>query len=193
MQGLIGKQITVIEAKLDDTSLKTIKSQFEDIAKLTTNIQMQVDDSSLNNAITDIKNKIQTGLNNIKINVGTTSQEGDGFARGGIVLGSGTTTSDSIFARLSRGEFIIKAAAVKNYGVDFLNALNSMILPMPQFAVGGEVVPITIPASNNQTSQQKNDVVDINFNIGTERVSLMGERAQARRLLDILRKTEGIQ
>lgn len=47
-------------------------------------------------------------------------------AAGGIVRGPGTGTSDSIAARLSNGEFVVKAAAVQHYGVDFFNALNQM-------------------------------------------------------------------
>jgi TP901 family phage tail tape measure protein len=46
------------------------------------------------------------------------------FATGGYVSGPGTGTSDSIPARLSNGEFVVKASAVGAYGVDFLNALN---------------------------------------------------------------------
>lgn len=46
------------------------------------------------------------------------------FANGGFVAGPGTATSDSIPAMLSNGEYVVKAAAVKSYGVDFLNALN---------------------------------------------------------------------
>jgi len=47
-------------------------------------------------------------------------------ASGGYVTGPGTGTSDSIPARLSNGEFVMSAAAVKNYGVDFMNSLNNM-------------------------------------------------------------------
>jgi TP901 family phage tail tape measure protein len=46
------------------------------------------------------------------------------FADGGYVSGRGTSTSDSIPAMLSNGEFVIKSSAVGTYGIDFLNALN---------------------------------------------------------------------
>jgi TP901 family phage tail tape measure protein len=46
------------------------------------------------------------------------------FAAGGLVTGAGTGTSDSIPARLSNGEFVMNAAAVRNYGTDFMNTLN---------------------------------------------------------------------
>lgn len=59
------------------------------------------------------------------------------FATGGAVSGPGTGTSDSILARLSDGEFVVRAAAVRRYGANFLQALNSMALP--RFATGGMV------------------------------------------------------
>lgn len=49
-----------------------------------------------------------------------------GYAIGGSVLGAGTGTSDSILARLSNGEFVMRSAAVKFWGTDFMSALNSM-------------------------------------------------------------------
>ena len=52
-----------------------------------------------------------------------------------------TSTSDSIPARLSRGEFVIRAAAVRRYGVQFMAALNGMRLRVPAFARGGMVLP----------------------------------------------------
>ena len=48
-------------------------------------------------------------------------------ASGGIIRGPGTEKSDSIPARLSNGEFVIKANTVKKLGVDTLNAINSGI------------------------------------------------------------------
>jgi hypothetical protein len=65
-----------------------------------------------------------------------------GYAGGGYVSGPGTGTSDSILARLSNGEFVIRAEAVRRYGVAFLAALNAMRLPA--FAVGGMVQPIDV-------------------------------------------------
>lgn len=67
-----------------------------------------------------------------------------GFATGGQISGPGTGTSDSILARLSNGEFVMRAAAVRHYGPDLLEQLNARRLP--RFATGGAVgrVP-TIP------------------------------------------------
>lgn len=77
---------------------------------------------------------------------------GDGtpMARGGIVRGPGTPTSDSILTRLSRNEFVVRAAAVRRPGVlPWLHAINSMRTRVPQFNMGGLVGALThslIPA-----------------------------------------------
>jgi hypothetical protein len=71
-----------------------------------------------------------------------------GFAGGGLVRGPGSGTSDSISARLSTGEFVFKAAAVKAIGVGTLAAMNAglhigahaQVSPAPvHFAEGGLV------------------------------------------------------
>jgi trimeric autotransporter adhesin len=60
-----------------------------------------------------------------------------GYAAGGPVMGPGTGTSDSIHARLSDGEYVVRAAAVKKHGVGFMNHLNQG--GMPCMAHGGAV------------------------------------------------------
>ena len=47
---------------------------------------------------------------------------------GGPVFGRGTATSDSIPAWLSNGEFVVRAAAVRKYGLSLLHSLNRMRL-----------------------------------------------------------------
>jgi hypothetical protein len=62
------------------------------------------------------------------------------FADGGLVRGSGTSTSDSNLAALSDGEFVIRAAAVKKFGPGLFEALNRGRLPSLQgYANGGLV------------------------------------------------------
>lgn len=46
------------------------------------------------------------------------------FAEGGYVSGPGTSTSDSIPARLSAGEYVLNAETVRRVGVQFLHTLN---------------------------------------------------------------------
>jgi methyl-accepting chemotaxis protein len=65
-----------------------------------------------------------------------------GYAEGGKVRGRGTGTSDSILARLSNGEFVQRTAAVRHYGVNFMNAINNLKFPkdlLQGFATGGLV------------------------------------------------------
>jgi hypothetical protein len=54
---------------------------------------------------------------------------------GSVLQGPGTKTSDGIVARLSRGEFVMRAAAVDKYGVDAMRRINMGLLP--KFASGG--------------------------------------------------------
>ncbi|MCX8647137.1 phage tail tape measure protein [Bifidobacterium sp. B4107] len=66
-----------------------------------------------------------------------------GHAAGGLITGPGTGTSDDIPARLSNGEYVIRASAVRQYGTEMLNAIN-----WQRYATGGyvqkyEATPIT--------------------------------------------------
>ena len=60
-----------------------------------------------------------------------------GYATGGHVRGPGSGTSDSIMARLSNGEFVMRAAAVQHFGSNLLERMNG--LQVPRFAEGGLV------------------------------------------------------
>jgi hypothetical protein len=60
-------------------------------------------------------------------------------ATGGHITGPGTGTSDSIMARLSNGEFVVKARSVAKYGTDLLHRINSGNFSLPRFATGGMV------------------------------------------------------
>jgi TP901 family phage tail tape measure protein len=61
-------------------------------------------------------------------------------ADGGHITGPGTGTSDSIPAMLSNGEYVLKASAVKKYGVEHLDAMNA-----GRYANGGYVNPSFVP------------------------------------------------
>jgi len=54
-------------------------------------------------------------------------------ASGGYITGPGTSTSDSIPARLSDGEYVLNAQAVKFYGLEFIEALNRKLAPKFDF------------------------------------------------------------
>jgi len=65
-------------------------------------------------------------------------------ATGGFISGPGTGTSDSIPARLSNGEFVVRAASVQKYGVGFLHAINRGHLR--KYATGGLVSAPSMPS-----------------------------------------------
>lgn len=64
-------------------------------------------------------------------------------ATGGYIRGPGTGTSDSIPARLSNGEFVVREAMVRKYGVGFMHAINRGRLA--GFADGGLVSSPAMP------------------------------------------------
>lgn len=85
-----------------------------------------------NSRLEQIKDKTITVTTKYATQVPTPTKYGGGgggfvaMSTGGFVSGPGSSTSDSIAARLSNGEYVIKAAAVSKYGVDFFNSLNQM-------------------------------------------------------------------
>jgi hypothetical protein len=95
-----------------------------------------------------------------------------GFANGGMISGPGTTTSDSILARLSRGEYIINAGAVAKFGSSFFDGLNNGILP--KFNRGDIGSPQLVSTGN---------ALDHYFHgeIAGDKLLLLHDRAVARR------------
>ena len=78
---------------------------------------------------------------------------GNQYARagGGSVFGPGSSTSDSILAKLSNGEFVLRTAAAKAIGygkLDYMNRYGKM----PAFAGGGQVGNYTAPSITNQVA-----------------------------------------
>lgn len=81
------------------------------------------------------------------------------FAGGGLVSGPGSATSDSIPARLSAGEYVVRAAAVRQVGVAFLDSLNGLSAG-PRFkggelafAAGGLVPEVKVSPAQPQVNQ----------------------------------------
>lgn len=60
-----------------------------------------------------------------------------GFSTGGLISGPGTGTSDSILSRLSNGEYVMTADAVRMFGTGLLDQMNAGQLPA--FATGGGI------------------------------------------------------
>ncbi|MFI7608780.1 hypothetical protein ACIBTV_27220 [Micromonospora sp. NPDC049366] len=73
------------------------------------------------------------------------------FTGDGRVWGAGTSTSDSVFARLSNREFVQPVSSVDYYGQGFMEAIRHRVLPremFPGFATGGSVTwPVNVTAA----------------------------------------------
>ena len=80
-------------------------------------------------------------------------------AEGGIVYGPGTATSDSIDARLSNGEYVIKASSVNRYGKATFDDLNAQ-----RFASGGYVGPAN---AGSASSPANGAGATVNLNVYT--------------------------
>lgn len=97
--------------------------------------------SSINTAIGALSDYIQKRIDAGNANPGQIGNPAGDFvpggATGGLIRGPGTGTSDSILARLSNGEYVIRAAAVQHFGPQFFAALNR--LRVPKFSMGGLV------------------------------------------------------
>jgi hypothetical protein len=88
-----------------------------------------------------------------------------GSAEGGLVQGPGTATSDSIPARLSTGEFVVRAAAVNAIGIDTLAMINRG-MSRPAFAAGGYVPKFA--TGGLVTSEPGNSAMDLILRLGLE-------------------------
>lgn len=89
-----------------------------------------------------------------------------GHAEGGLIKGPGGPKSDSIPARLSDGEYVMKAEAVSRFGVGNLDAINRGLKPptfanieLPKFAEGGLVGSVGAPGASG----------DIHLGIGLDK------------------------
>lgn len=113
------------------------------------------------------------------------------FASGGLVTGPGTSTSDSIPARLSAGEFVVNAAAVKHLGVGFLQAINGLSAgprvqgPALAFAAGG-LVPDAAPQAAASTAVRIVNVIDPEM-----AADYLNSSAGERTILNILQRNAG--
>lgn len=100
--------------------------------------------------------------------------EGGVFTGSGRVAGYDPTDSDSVSAKLTGGEFVVKREAVDAYGLSLLYAINNMKFSFPKgYATGGEVgrssntvtptplTPVNLHLGGNKFGMQApQDVVD---------------------------------
>ncbi|RKP43795.1 phage tail tape measure protein [Pararobbsia silviterrae] len=104
------------------------------------------------------------------------------FATGGAVAGAGTSTSDSIAARLSNGEFVVKASVVSQPGVrDMLERLNggAAVSSSNRFATGGYVGST---GSSSTSGVQINVTTQVDAGSGAPQQSANGNETTAKQL-----------
>jgi hypothetical protein len=115
------------------------KQIFNDVAK---SLDIDANSKEFNSAANFLAAAINSGttmtLNGYRVVTSTSNLREDRVqiekASGGYISGPGTATSDSIPARLSNGEYVINASAVKSYGPKFMDSINTK-----KFAAGGLV------------------------------------------------------
>lgn len=68
------------------------------------------------------------------------------FATGGLVRGQGGPTSDNVIARVSPGEYVLRAAAVDHYGLGMVDAMNNLALTKPAGGMSAGAAVNSAPA-----------------------------------------------
>lgn len=148
------QQQETIQAQVDEA-----KAKLEEL-KESARLEVAFDDSTVGDSIAKIAQLLQQAANENPIKFpsvveppATSGSESTAstpkFAGGGIVQGPGTGTSDSVLARLSAGEFVLPARAVRRYGVALIESMRAMTFDplrgLPRFAGGGLVGEIAKP------------------------------------------------
>jgi SLT domain-containing protein/DNA polymerase III delta prime subunit len=113
--------------KLPDGTVKLTANTgpaLTDIQQVTTapyvaKVKVEVDDSAYKPFTQSLS------VNTLKALHGDSVPAAPGRADGGPVYGPGTDSSDSIMMRLSNGEYVINADAVRKYGMGLMDAINS--------------------------------------------------------------------
>lgn len=126
--GLTPEQITTA-MKADttnaDAGIASVQRQFRDIDGTTATVTIQYESKGAAEAAAAYYNAVAQNT----IAADAYGQRGGGSAgnnraTGGLVTGPGTAMSDSIPARLSNGEYVMRASAVDQYGSAFFDQLN---------------------------------------------------------------------
>jgi len=187
---LQAKREILLEARID---ISAALKELEELSKDTKSTH-EVRDESIKAALNliDKMEKNTSSTHTIYVKKVTQNAAGGliGLADGGfprrqgMISGAGTSTSDSIRAMLSRGEYVVRAAAVRHYGAGFLELLNRMMLPrLPRFATGGAVAMPAAPASSLAGLPE----MSVNLSIqGAAPLRLLSSRDTARQLASAL-------
>ena len=148
-------------------TLADIQGKINDISFTGITLQVQVDQSSLQAVIDQIRSAVSNIVATVRVQAVINSPAAAGFAGGGPIRGPGTTTSDSILIAASNKEFMMNAAAVGYWGEGFMHDINNR--RVPGFAAGGAI------GGGSGTSKES---VELTLNIGGGAYRLQGARSQ---------------
>lgn len=109
-------------------------------------------------------------------------------ARGGYISGPGTSTSDSIPARVSNGEYVLNAKTVQSIGRDVLDSWNFSNAKPASFAAGGMVGVAKQAAASRQSPPQPAPAPAQGKSLDSLRVVLVDDN---RRVKDFISSAEG--
>ena len=123
-QGLVSQAIASGKNAFANMNSISIDPSPEGIAAAT-----QDSDPGLNGSVADGVDGVDSGASGASANDGGGANGGDGgdFAKGGIIRGKGTSTSDSINIKASDGEAVLHAGVVQALGKPFIDFLNTSI------------------------------------------------------------------
>lgn len=137
-------QELTMTAEAQAKTLNDLQAKLLEMQQAARAIEVKLELGQLKQGIADVEADLAklTAPRTIPLNIVTTTTAGQApdvpaFASGGLLRGPGSGVSDSILARVSNGEYIVKAAAVNHYGANLLNRINNM--QIPRFATGGHV------------------------------------------------------
>jgi len=172
-------EVNAIFEKLGQDQLVTIKPQSEELDSKINQIEETLNKEYVVRIRYNELNRPQGFAGGGQITV-------PGFAGGGRIVGPGTPTSDSILIAASRDEFMMRNAAVKKYGLDFMYALNNLQLPsLPGFATGGSIAQ---GPANISSGSEGGDTVELKLDLGSGPIRLFGEREETRKLAKSLQR-----
>ena len=100
----------------------------------------------------------------------TQAKQIKGAAQGGFIQGPGSSTSDSIPARLSDGEFVVNSSAVDKVGRSTLEQINQGKVPVERASGGPAINSIKNSSSNSNGSNNQVNVQFIDQSSGQKEV-----------------------
>jgi len=174
--------------------VQELKTELDALTGSNHRVQIEADIAQANTAIDALQarlDELREGVH-IPIHADTSGPHLPRRAQGGPITGPGGPTDDKVLFLGSNGEYVLRAAAVRHYGLPFIQALND--LRLPGFARGGLLDNAPIPrAPAMPAAGTGGGLVEIrlDFGRGAAPVVVHGDQDNAERLVDLLER-EGI-